>query len=43
MNEEAIIDREAGKVYVFDYDNIMPDGTPLCAVYTLEEYETLNK
>lgn len=43
MNEEVIVDEEVGKVYVFDYVNLMPDGTPLCVEYTLEEYELLNK
>lgn len=43
MNEEVIIDQDLGKVYVFDYVNLMPDGTFLCAEYTLEEYELLNK
>jgi hypothetical protein len=43
MNEEVIIDEQANKVYIFDYNNLMPDGTPLCAEYTIEEYEQLNK
>jgi hypothetical protein len=38
MNEEVVIDEENGKVYIFDYDNFTPDGIPLCAEYTLEEY-----
>lgn len=43
MNEEVIIDEDHGKVYVFDYVNLMPDGSPFCVEYTLEEYELLNK
>jgi len=41
MNEEVVRDEEAGIVLVFDYNNLMPDGEPLCAQYTIEEYDEL--
>ena len=41
MNEEVVRDEEAGIVLVFDYSNFDPSGTPLCAQYTIEEYDEL--
>lgn len=43
MNEEVIRDEELGLVFVFNHDNLDPNGEPECVEYTIEEYDSLNK